>query len=63
MKTKTVLAVRQICLKNCVIELQYLQFLVRQFVIETLRHALNTLALVAPEWIRAHVPADSPAAL
>ena len=29
-----------------------------EFVIETMRHALNTLAVVAPEWIRAHVPAD-----
>jgi transposase len=29
-----------------------------EFVIETMRHALNTLAVVAPDWIRAHVPAD-----
>src|SRR5215469_4553334 len=29
-----------------------------EFVIETMRHALNTLAAVAPDWIRAHVPAD-----
>lgn len=29
-----------------------------EFVIETVRHALNTLAVVAPDWIRAHVPAD-----
>ena len=29
-----------------------------EFVIETMRHALNTLAVVAPEWIRTHVPAD-----
>ena len=29
-----------------------------EFVIETLRHALNTLAVVAPDWIRVHVPAD-----
>src|SRR5215469_4987288 len=29
-----------------------------EFVIETMRHMLNTLAIVAPDWIRAHVPAD-----
>lgn len=29
-----------------------------EFVIETMRHALNTLAIVAPDWIRSHVPAD-----
>ena len=29
-----------------------------EFVIETMRHTLNTLAIVAPDWIRAHVPAD-----
>jgi transposase len=29
-----------------------------EFVIEPMRHALNTLAVVAPDWIRAHVPAD-----
>jgi transposase len=29
-----------------------------EFVIETMRHALNTLAVVAPDWIRTHVPAD-----
>ena len=29
-----------------------------EFVIETMRHALNTLAVVTPEWIRTHVPAD-----
>lgn len=25
---------------------------------ETLRHALNTLAVVAPDWLRTHIPAD-----
>jgi transposase len=34
-----------------------------EFVIETMRHALNTLAVVAPDWIRTHVPADSRPAL
>lgn len=29
-----------------------------EFVIETMRHALNSLAVVAPDWIRIHVPAD-----
>lgn len=29
-----------------------------EFVIETLRSARNTLAVVAPDWIRAHVPAE-----
>ena len=34
-----------------------------EFVIETMRHALNTLAVVAPEWIRTHVPGRLGAAL
>jgi hypothetical protein len=29
-----------------------------EVVVETMRQALNTLAVVAPDWIRAHVPAD-----
>jgi transposase len=29
-----------------------------EFVMETVRQTLNTLAVVAPDWIRAQVPAD-----
>jgi transposase len=31
----------------------------RALVGETLRHALNSLAVVAPDWLRAHAPSDA----